>query len=1346
MNYYITHTDKNYINIVEKLFDSLQINSKHKIIYFTVNFEYESKYDNVICVPYYTEFEYSDFDIPNRNILNNNENTRANLLFLKSKICRDALQLGDHNFCYIDADCVALKNCDDIFNSVDKSINYPLLGKNCHEYMIYAGKGNPFANGGFDLNLCLEADLLKFLNIPIEKRTPLYRQSNLFLFTNKCKNILEEWAQICYKKEIIDNWKNYAGFNDETILNCLLWKNNYDKNLNDISVNIPYIKDGVLVNESYLNNFINAFLFPKNESYFFDVFCKIPSSKDINQVKFLHGRISDQQYAIIKEKIFNCDIHSVFFNHKNDLYFNFFAKKYFDAPIYFECYGIHDNIEHLIFKNVLNIEGDCGFYFDGYSPIALFDKIKLKYTHGSIKNSIDIDNSDLYNKIFKNKKIDWKEKQQLLDHAFILKEIFIDKCYRKPKIFDSKKIIDIGSNVGWFLKYIQDNTIVEKAVAVEADSRLTPIYEIINQENLNKILYLNKAFDSKSNEKVELLKAVSIFSCGSQTTNKDFINSNPDYEKEIVNTINFHDLTSYFDEIDLIKSDCEGSEVHIFQKENENILKNKVKKIIFENHELRNNESHPLNNKKVIEFFEKNNFWCYWKYLGVGGESDLYIDYCLNKKFYSLNKILYLAPHLSTGGMPKYLLEKIKIDLRNNKEVYVVEFNFYGDAFVVQRNEIKKLLGDRFIPVFGDFQKLIDALKNINPDILHIQDEPEIFPNISKQQFEEIYTKDREYFIHETCHNSEYDPSHKTLIPDKFVFCTSWMENIYKNILISKELCDIDFESKQKQRDLNIQALNLDPNKKHIVQVGLFNDNKNQKYTFELAKKLLNYNIEFHFIGNLADNFKNDWSPLIENKPENCRIWGERSDVDSFLNICDLFIMPSKKELNPISIKEALAYGNKCIISNIDTLKNKYHLYNDVYWLSNDINNDADTIKNILKITDKKIKFGLVTSFYNVEKYVEETVESVLNQTYKNWIWFVTDDGSSDSTKEKIMKYCKNIPNMIYVDQKFKKEMFWQPQRFVSKDCDYVVTIDSDDFLLPKALEVYNNVLLKNDLVSLSCENIAFKEKFIPENLLNGSFIDFSGIYSEKYKKRKYDENELWTTQKSLHHWGHLRCFKNIEGLDFGINEYNAGCNNDTLHFSVLQKYGTHLNVKRYLYKYRYREKGISHRILTDQEWFEHNKINQIIFNLNNENYFPCSEKYNIDYNNYNSLLLSDFNYQSKPCEISLITNKINDENSFKELYFDHNIVINKISNQTKYIIINAEIGIESIQKILNDIKNIDYKEVSIYSCCSQDITKEELEKITNQNFNVLKEIFLSNFGWYWSSSYYRHLYFKIFR
>ena len=41
---------------------------------------------------------------------------------------------------------------------------------------------------------------------------------------------------------------------------------------------------------------------------------------------------------------------------------------------------------------------------------------------------------------------------------------------------------------------------------------------------------------------------------------------------------------------------------------------------------------------------------------------------------------------------------------------------------------------------------------------------------------------------------------------------------------------------------------------------------------------------------------------------------------------------------------------------------------------------------------------------YNKSDYIEETINSVINQTYKNWFLYIIDDNSSDDSLKKIKK------------------------------------------------------------------------------------------------------------------------------------------------------------------------------------------------------------------------------------------------------------------------------------------------------------------------------------------------------
>ena len=62
-----------------------------------------------------------------------------------------------------------------------------------------------------------------------------------------------------------------------------------------------------------------------------------------------------------------------------------------------------------------------------------------------------------------------------------------------------------------------------------------------------------------------------------------------------------------------------------------------------------------------------------------------------------MKKIIFITPHLSTGGLPQFLLKKIEV-LINTFDIYCIEWDTVtGGRLVVQRNQIEKLLGDKLI-------------------------------------------------------------------------------------------------------------------------------------------------------------------------------------------------------------------------------------------------------------------------------------------------------------------------------------------------------------------------------------------------------------------------------------------------------------------------------------------------------------------------------------------------------------------------------------------------------------------------------------------------------------------------
>ena len=46
------------------------------------------------------------------------------------------------------------------------------------------------------------------------------------------------------------------------------------------------------------------------------------------------------------------------------------------------------------------------------------------------------------------------------------------------------------------------------------------------------------------------------------------------------------------------------------------------------------------------------------------------------------------------------------------------------------------------------------------------------------------------------------------------------------------------------------------------------------------------------------------------------------------------------------------------------------------------------------------MKFSIIIPVYNIEKYIEKCMTSILNQTYKDYEIIIVDDGSTDETSK----------------------------------------------------------------------------------------------------------------------------------------------------------------------------------------------------------------------------------------------------------------------------------------------------------------------------------------------------------
>lgn len=302
-------------------------------------------------------------------------------------------------------------------------------------------------------------------------------------------------------------------------------------------------------------------------------------------------------------------------------------------------------------------------------------------------------------------------------------------------------------------------------------------------------------------------------------------------------------------------------------------------------------------------------------------------------------KILYLTPHLSTGGAPQFLLKRIQSlqPYKDRLEIFLVEYSQFSDTYIVQRNQIISLLDQaHFFSLGLADQKsrkyqLMAIIRDNNIDIIHAEemlDGFESFNKIPPDLLNQIYSNDRSWRIVETCHNIWYDPkTNKKLQPEAYSLVTPYhLQNSFSDTPPAKYLSTYPYENKVGSIvEKNIEKikvreeLDLDLFKTHVLNVGLWTSGKNQSEGVEVARALVDSHpeIQFHFVGNQASNFEDYWGPIMKDLPPNVKVWGERRDVDKFMKACDVMMFNSTWECNPLVVREAINYGMKILTRDL---------------------------------------------------------------------------------------------------------------------------------------------------------------------------------------------------------------------------------------------------------------------------------------------------------------------------------------------------------------------------------------------------------------------------------------------
>jgi glycosyltransferase involved in cell wall biosynthesis len=144
-------------------------------------------------------------------------------------------------------------------------------------------------------------------------------------------------------------------------------------------------------------------------------------------------------------------------------------------------------------------------------------------------------------------------------------------------------------------------------------------------------------------------------------------------------------------------------------------------------------------------------------------------------------------------------------------------------------------------------------------------------------------------------------------------------------------------------------------------------------------------------------------------------------------------------------------------------------------------------------------KVSVVIPSYNRAEYIAATLDSVLAQTYTDFEIIFVDDGSADSTKTILEKYCKRDSRVKYIYQNNSERAIARNAGMKQAQGDYICLVDSDDIWYPHKLERQIKVMEANP-------EAGFSYAAVNRIDFSGKHIQVAPRQQEGYSGRVFDK------------------------------------------------------------------------------------------------------------------------------------------------------------------------------------------------------------------------------------------------
>ena len=170
-------------------------------------------------------------------------------------------------------------------------------------------------------------------------------------------------------------------------------------------------------------------------------------------------------------------------------------------------------------------------------------------------------------------------------------------------------------------------------------------------------------------------------------------------------------------------------------------------------------------------------------------------------------------------------------------------------------------------------------------------------------------------------------------------------------------------------------------------------------------------------------------------------------------------------------------------------------------------------------MSDYKFRFTVFTPCFNSEKFIHRVFESLQNQTFRDFEWYVIDDASADNTATLIEDYIKTVDFPVRFLRQTKNSGVLKNVNRAIKDAhgEYLVLYGHDDRITQNSLEVFDTLLQKYESQNIGGvyglakdqEGKLVGKKFVKNDFVSNYWVEFFDNENEEEKFQCWKTNYL---------------------------------------------------------------------------------------------------------------------------------------------------------------------------------------------------------------------------------------------